>query len=202
MTDEPDLGGLSRIAAELRAAVADIDRADPLVLIDGRSGSGKSTLARMLQTPGTELLAMDDIYPGWDGLAAASGILATDILAPRAAGEPGSWLRWDWEAESFAEAHELAAGTPLIVEGAGSVTPSTAPLADVTVWLDAPTALRRDRALARDGETYAPHWDRWAAQERRHIEEHDPRALARYVYDVAEPSIAVTSPSSRYPSHS
>ena len=33
------------------------------------------------------------------------------------------------------------------------------------VWVDAPTALRKERALSRDGETYAPHWDRWAAQE-------------------------------------
>ena len=26
-------------------------------------------------------------------------------------------------------------------------------------------AVRRARALARDGAVYAPHWDRWAAQE-------------------------------------
>ena len=27
------------------------------------------------------------------------------------------------------------------------------------------TVVRRARALSRDGETYAPHWERWAAQE-------------------------------------
>jgi hypothetical protein len=31
--------------------------------------------------------------------------------------------------------------------------------------VDAPAGRRRDRALARDGATYAPHWERWARQE-------------------------------------
>ena len=36
---------------------------------------------------------------------------------------------------------------------------------DLTVWLQLPEAQRRRRALARDGEIYRPHWERWAAQE-------------------------------------
>jgi len=28
---------------------------------------------------------------------------------------------------------------------------------------------RRARALARDGDLYAPHWERWAAQEEAYI---------------------------------
>jgi anthranilate synthase component 1/para-aminobenzoate synthetase len=35
----------------------------------------------------------------------------------------------------------------------------------VLVWLEAPSSVRKKRALDRDGETFAPHWDRWAAQE-------------------------------------
>ena len=37
---------------------------------------------------------------------------------------------------------------------------------------------RRTRALARDGETFAPHWDRWAAQEEDYLARHAPRAAA------------------------
>ena len=33
------------------------------------------------------------------------------------------------------------------------------------VWLEAPLPLRRERALARDREDFAPHWDAWAASE-------------------------------------
>ena len=38
-------------------------------------------------------------------------------------------------------------------------------LLDLLVWLEAPEGLRRERALSRDGQTFAPHWERWAAQE-------------------------------------
>jgi cytidylate kinase len=197
-----DLPALQPIAAELSARVAGIGRPDPLVLIDGRSGSGKSTLARMLRTQwqgsaGVDVLAMDDLYPGWDGLAAASTTLSVDVLSPRAAGRSARWRRWDWVADRPAAEQLLPPGRALIVEGAGSLTTATAPLADVTVWLEAPEHLRRERALARDGEAYVPHWERWAAQEVRHIAAHDPRGLAQYVYEVADPSIVRTSPSSR-----
>ena len=37
---------------------------------------------------------------------------------------------------------------------------------------------------ARDGETYRPHWDRWARQELVHIERDDPRALATRIVTV------------------
>ena len=53
----------------------------------------------------------------------------------------------------------------LVVEGCGALVPPAARYAALRVWVDAPTAVRRERALSRDGETYAPHWDRWAAQE-------------------------------------
>jgi cytidylate kinase len=33
------------------------------------------------------------------------------------------------------------------------------------IWLEAPDSVRKNRALERDGETFAPHWERWAAQE-------------------------------------
>ena len=35
----------------------------------------------------------------------------------------------------------------------------------VLAWLEAPADVRKKRALDRDGETFAPYWDMWAAQE-------------------------------------
>ena len=64
------------------------------------------------------------------------------------------------------------------------------------LWLDAPAEQRFARAIARDGDAYAPHWQRWAEQEERHIAVNDPAALADLVYDDS-PSAARTSASSR-----
>ncbi len=33
------------------------------------------------------------------------------------------------------------------------------------VFVDADPILRKRRGITRDGESYRPHWDQWAAQE-------------------------------------
>ncbi|HEX4399545.1 MAG TPA: hypothetical protein VH136_18035, partial [Trebonia sp.] len=53
----------------------------------------------------------------------------------------------------------------LIVEGVGAGARRAAAFESLLVWLEAPTAVRKQRALDRDGETFAPYWDMWAAQE-------------------------------------
>ena len=45
----------------------------------------------------------------------------------------------------------------------------SAPALSVAVWVDAEHDLRMARGLARDGETYRPHWQRWAVQEQAHF---------------------------------
>ncbi|WOQ70580.1 hypothetical protein RYJ27_05080 [Microbacterium limosum] len=170
-------------AAAVLRAVEGIEALNPVILIDGRSGAGKSTLARALVSAWpaagrVQLVALDSIYPGWDGLAAGVEIARQDILVPHARGLVGVWRRYDWDAGAPAEAHAVDPSLPLIVEGAGILTPQTARVADVAVWLDSPERSRRHRALARDGDAYEPHWERWALQEAEHIREHRPHALA------------------------
>ena len=162
---------------------------DALVVIDGRSGAGKSTFARSLgaawsRRTAVELVALDDLYPGWDGLAAGSGYALARVLMPRTRGQAASWQRWDWERERYDAVEVCPSGRALVLEGSGALTPASAAVAAVSVWLDAPDGLRRRRALERDGETYLPHWDRWATQEDEHIRRHDPRGLATRVFDL------------------
>lgn len=59
----------------------------------------------------------------------------------------------------------MAPGQRLVVEGVGALSAANRALADLGIWVDAPAEVRKQRALARDGDTYRPHWDRWAAQE-------------------------------------
>ncbi|MBO3664026.1 hypothetical protein [Microbacterium stercoris] len=176
--------------AEISDAAARLEGAAPVVVIDGRSGSGKTTLARRLvaEWPRSgeepQLVALDSFYPGWDGLAEATRLTREWLLIPHRARIEGRWRRFDWRALAFDEAHVVDPERALIVEGAGALTPSAAALADLTVWIDAPEESRRRRALERDGDTYAPHWERWAAQEVAHIDEHDPRAVADLVFEL------------------
>lgn len=189
--------------------MTDVHELDAIV-IDGRSGSGKTSLADQLvrrllgQGRDAQVLRVEDLYPGWDGLSTGSRAVATALDA-------GRYRRYDWIRGEFAEPVTISGTRPLIIEGCGAVTAenlaavrrwvqryrsnadaaletpgagvahdgrSAGPPAAVwSVWLDLPPAQRRSRALARDGETFAPHWDRWAAQEDAHYAEHEPWTL-------------------------
>ena len=143
-----------------------------VLAVDGPSGSGKTTLAAALAAAlercgaDAAVLHLDDVYPGWDGLAATAPLLVDGVLAPLAAGTPAGHPRWDWSASRPTGRVPVPAADVLVVEGAGAGTRAAAPFLSLLVWLDAPEPVRRARALARDGEAYRPHWERWAAQER------------------------------------
>jgi uridine kinase len=160
-----------------------------VTLIDGRSGSGKTDLARDMadSAPDATLIRLDDIYPGWDGLEAGSRHIHDQVLEPLASGRPARWRRWDWSAGVPAEWHDVDATRPLIIEGCGALSRANRALADVGIWVELDEATRKRRALARDGEAYAPYWDRWAAQEAAFIAREHPQALADRVVGTAGP---------------
>lgn len=152
------------------------------VLIDGRSGAGKSTLADDLlrRWPASSVVRLDDIYPGWDGLAWAVEHVRTELLCPRADGRPGRWRQWNWTTGTAGPWHRVEPGGRLIVEGVGTLSRAHRALADLGIWVETPDDVRRLRALQRDRDTYRPHWARWAAQEERLIAATDPRSTADY----------------------
>lgn len=151
------------------------------ILVDGGSGAGKTTVARRLQTHWSalcgepvQLVSLDDCYPGWDGLAEGSRMVVEHILRPVAPG----YRRWDWERSEPAGWVALDPALPLIVEGCGALSTASAPLVGLSLWLDLAADQRKQRALGRDGEGYAPWWDRWAAQEAEHWRRNRPWQLA------------------------
>lgn len=180
---------LSAGVARISAAVLEVAASNPVVLIDGGAGAGKTTLSRMLVqhwplTTGVQLVALDSIYPGWDGLAEGAQRAYDQILRPHGRGLLGTWERYDWEAGAYAESNAVDPALGLIVEGCGVLTPAAASVADVAVWVDSPESNRKKRALDRDGEGFRPHWDRWARQEKVHMREHRPPELATIVIPV------------------
>lgn len=154
-----------------------------VLFIDGRSGSGKTTLAANLAWElGAQTLHLEDLYPGWDGLAQGSAAVAGAL-------DRGAYRRYDWVTGAFAELVALEPG-PLVIEGCGAITLANLAAAErwiarhhlsgrvESLWLELGEEERRERALARDGETFAPYWDRWAAQEEAHFSAHRPWELA------------------------
>ena len=158
---------LSALAGERAPASSDgeperAQRAVPVVTIDGYSGSGKSTLAAAIArlVSDWQVLHLDDWYPGWDGLAAGADI-ARRIAADLRAGRASSYEAWDWENGTTGATTRVPLA-PTIIEGCGAIEA----VADLAVWIADPGEdERRHRALARDGQTYAPHWQRWADQD-------------------------------------
>jgi hypothetical protein len=152
----------------------------PVILLDGGSGAGKTSLAAAVAeswhaTRGEELqvVSLDDVYPGWHGLAAGSAAVPR-ILARSGAG----YRRWDWQTSQPADWVAVSPQAPILVEGCGALTLESATLATCTVWLELDESARKVRALARDQGGYDPYWDIWAAQERLHWRENRPWILA------------------------
>ncbi|MFK0401275.1 hypothetical protein ACIQTT_03015 [Microbacterium sp. NPDC090225] len=188
-SDDPVAAALGRAAELICGDVRALAASNPVVLIDGCSGAGKSSLAarvaeRWPLAGRVQLIALDSLYPGWDGLDGGVERALEGILRPHGRGKLGAWQRWDWERDTEAETHAVDPALGMIIEGSGLLTPATAALGDVRVWLEAPEAARKHRALMRDGETYRPHWERWAAQERVHIARDAPRALASRIVEI------------------
>ncbi len=150
-----------------------------VVSVDGRSGAGKTVLAAAVTAAlGCPVVRLDELYPGWDGLADGITLLTEQVLEPVSTGAPASYRRWDWMRDRPGRTITVRPTTHLVVEGCGALVPPALAHAAVRVWVEAPTAVRKERALARDGDTYAPHWDRWAAQEDLVYAAHDPRDTA------------------------
>ena len=149
-----------------------IDRGNqtPIVLIDGRAGSGKSTFAEALQQQlfrdgesAPRVIHMDNIFEGWEGLALGSDYMVRFILQPLARRETASWQDWSWVKNQRSSWREFSGGTPLIVEGCGSLTERSKEHADISIWLEASEETRRERWIQR--ERHLEKFDFWAAQE-------------------------------------
>ena len=153
--------------------------------IDGRSGSGKTSLAReVAEGWRATLVAMDSIYPGWDGLAAATPILVDHVLRPLAEGQEAVVPTWDWLGSRPGPLLPLGRPERLVVEGCGSTVGTASGFIGTRVWLDGAESLRRERALARDGEVFAEHWEMWARQEEEVFTAEGTRDWAHVVLEI------------------
>lgn len=164
-------------------AVLELLRARPatlgagrLLCVDGPSGSGKTTLASAVAASvgDAQVVHMDDLFEGWDGLPTVDAQLG-GLLRPLAAGRPGTYRRYDWHAGAWAETVTVAPAPLLVLEGVGSGSLEVADLVTVLVWVEAAYDVRMRRGIERDGDDFAPYWEAWAVAEQEHFARHGTR---------------------------
>ncbi|WP_353953757.1 MFS transporter [Knoellia sp. S7-12] len=190
MTDVGDLATEVRaLAAERGARCGSVT----LIAIDGPSGSGKTTLAADL---GDELdaliLHVDDMHQGWTGLLETVDLARATMVDAWLRGEPASHPTWNWEVGVRGPDLAVPQAKLVVLEGVGAFA-IAAGIATAGVWVEAPCEQRHDRAIARDGEVFASHWDVWADQERQLYAVSPGRAEADLRVDTgrvgAEPAV-------------
>jgi hypothetical protein len=168
-TNNDQLALIEKISSQVLELI-DRGNQTPIVLIDGRAGSGKSTFAEALQQQlfrdgesAPRVIHMDNIFEGWDGLSLGSDYMVRFILNPLSRRETASWQDWSWVKNQRSSWREFSGGTPLIVEGCGSLTERSKEHADICIWLEASEETRRERWIIR--ERHLDKFDFWAAQE-------------------------------------
>jgi hypothetical protein len=159
-----------------------------VIAIDGHAGSGKTTLAGELALAlDAPVVALEDLYGGWDGLEAGVARLAAAVLRPISAGRTAHVPCYDWAAAAWSEPWLLPAPARLIVEGVGAGARTIEPYTSLLVWLELPAALRRERLRRRDGDRYDPVMERWALAEEAFYERERPAERAGIVLAAGRP---------------
>jgi uridine kinase len=161
---------------------------NPIIIIDGRAGSGKTTLANRLQNQlflegdsAPRIIHMDDLYLGWEGLKDGVSYLQRMVLNPLLNTGTASWQEYNWDTNQRQEWREFSGGTPLIIEGCGSLNTFTAAMTKLTIWIEMPEERRKQRSIERDGDKYLQFWEAWSAQELDFLASEKSPELANFI---------------------
>lgn len=179
-------------AAELAARIAGLEPAGGqavIVAVEGRPGAGKTTFgAALARELGATHVDIENLYPGWSGLDEGARLAAGELVEPVAAGEVAVVPQWDWVASRPAEPLVVEPPEFLVLSGTGSGSLEAAPHLSLLAWMELADDERKRRALERDGEIFAPHWDSWEAQVEAYMERERPQDRADVVLDTSGPA--------------
>jgi uridine kinase len=180
---------MTKPLAEVIRALEPRGRLTRIVAIDGLGGSGKSALAEQLASSlGNAVVVHTDDFArpnvrGWEWER-----MRAQVLEPIRRDEPGRYQRYDWEADTLAEWHDVPVGGTLIVDGVSSMRDELGRYWDFGIWVDAPYELRLARGVERDGETMRSQWTEvWMAEESQYFEAQRPDEKADIVVDGTRP---------------
>ena len=157
-----------------------------VVAIDGPAGAGTSVFAaRLGRRLGAPTVCLDDLTPSWTGPDREAPLLVEQVLAPLAAGTRARYHYFDWVLDRYTEWRSVPAEPVLIVEGVGAGSRIVRPYVSFLVWVEAPSQLRLERGLARDGANRLHEWQRWRAREEKLFKREGTRHAAMLLIDGA-----------------
>ena len=177
-----------------------------LIAIDGRSGSGKSTLATLVaEALGAALIRSDDFYAAhisdaaWDRRTPVEKVadaidwrrLRAEALEPLRRGQPAVWHPFDFERGRPDGTYPLKRATTscapanaIVLEGAYACRLELADLIDLSVLVEAPEEVCRERQAAREDADFLRAWHaRWDEAEVHYFTEVRPRSSFDLVVD-------------------
>jgi cytidylate kinase len=161
-----------------------------LVVVDGPAGAGKTTfagrLAAALSAEGVEVAVVhaDELVHGWADQFGFRDRLERLVLARMRAGRPGRYRPYDWVAGALRAERTVPVPDVLIVEGSGTAHAGLRDELSLSVFIDAPAALRWARALARDGPGIAAPLRLWMMAERESFAAQRPAEWVDHLIDA------------------
>lgn len=165
-------------ALELIASAA-AGRECTLVGIGGRGTSGKTTLARAIRN--AQIVPTDSF---WDGEGFDLLRVRREVIEPLLHGETARYGAYDWArgmpaGERVVEPHGI-----VVIEGVCALHRLLRDAYAVRIWVEAPRAVRLERAVARDGAGSRAEWEeRWLPSEDEYVERDDPASSAHVLVD-------------------
>ena len=166
-----------------------------IVAISGFGGSGKSHLAEKLRKDfnckENQVVRIDHLYGpnpnGPDIFDQSDWPLLIQILEDVRSGKRLCYQGKGYRGEIIPYDEDLP--TVIIVEGIRLLQPKPMSYFDISVWIDCPQTLARDRAKTRDRAQGEPEetvllWDTdWGPKDTLYFETYHPRTLATFLYE-------------------
>lgn len=166
-----------------------------VVGVSGYAGSGKSTLVREVVRGDSAMVRMrgDDFLDpsrshrrsnNWDGVDRVR--LVDQVLVPFCEERESTFRRYDWSRRELGELESVPAGEVLVVDLIGLFHPEALPALDLTIWMDVPLEVARERGMRRDEALKRDHsrlWDEvWVPNEVDFDRNFSPRDAAEVLY--------------------
>lgn len=169
-----------------------------IIAIDGGGGAGKTTFATCLQKEieGSFIVEIDDFYrpPQLRTPLTSTNIINynfdwhrfhTLVLESVKNNQPISYQLYNFQAGTLSgEVISVPRDATIIVEGVWSLQEAFVDFYDYCIWLEAPSAIRLERGLLRDGEGMRKEWEQeWIPSDTYYRETQKPHLQANCIVD-------------------